>query len=314
LVAEQVAGLAARFLLVWGPWRAWQPGIAWKRVHIHWLWKLGRPNWTASNLTYLLDHFDDFWVGTSLGNAALGLYAKAYEFARYPRRVFANPLTSVLGPVFAAAQNDRLQLSQLFYRSAYFIWRTNLLIAGIASLAMPEFIRYVIGEQWMPMLLTFRLMMIYMVLDSLLLLVNTLILHLGQPVHLQRTAMVQAAVFVPGVIIGSWLWQQDGVALAADVMLLVGAICLVRPLRGVVDVSLRRLLVWPTVIGTCGLLAAHIVGQALAVAPPLGTLLVRLVVFVVISLVGMVFAERCDVLSAATRLLNTLGRRRPLER
>ena len=48
----------------------------------------------------------DVGVGLALGQQALGFYAKAYEFALYPRRVFANPLVTVLGPVFAAAQGE----------------------------------------------------------------------------------------------------------------------------------------------------------------------------------------------------------------
>jgi len=247
LVVERVTGLVTRFILVWGPFRQWKPKVGWDKESARWLWEYGKPVWVASKLGYLLDHFDDFWVGTTLGKLSLGYYAKAYEFAGYPRRVFANPLLSVLGPVFASVQRDRLQLSQLFYRAAYFILRTGFLITGVFALAMPEFIEFIIGPKWMPMLWTFRLMMIYIVLSAPNSLLNTLMLSLGHPAQMRNARIVQALVFVPSVILGSYLWGRNGVAIAADVMLLVGIWRLVRPLRELVDISLARLCIWPCI-------------------------------------------------------------------
>ncbi len=164
LVAEQMSGIGMRFLLTWGPFRQWKPGLGWDRKTARWFWEYGKPTWVASNLSYLLDRFDDFWIGTALGKVPLGLYSRAYEFAHYPRRVLANPLVTVFTPVFARLQDDRLRLSQAFFRSAYIILRSGFLVAGAFGLVMPEFIHYVIGDQWQPMLWTFRLMLVYTVL------------------------------------------------------------------------------------------------------------------------------------------------------
>jgi len=247
LVVERVTGLVTRFILVWGPFRQWKPKVGWDKESARWLWEYGKPVWVASKLGYLLDHFDDFWVGTTLGKLSLGYYAKAYEFARYPRRIFANPLVSVLGPIFASIQHDRLRRSQLFYRAAYFILRTGFLIAGVVGLAMPEFIELVIGPKWMPMLWTFRLMMVYVALDAMVLLVNTVMLYLGRPDHMRNARLIQVLVFVPLVVLGSHLWGRNGVAVAADVMLLVGIWRLGRPLQELLDISFARLCIWPCI-------------------------------------------------------------------
>lgn len=246
LVAEQLSGIGMRFLLSWGPFRQWKPGLGWDAGAARWFWKYGKPTWVASNLSYLLDRFDDFWIGTALGKVSLGLYSRAYEFAHYPRRVLANPLVTVFTPVFARLQGDRLRLSQSFFRSAYIILRSGFLVAGVFGLAMPEFIHYVIGDQWQPMLWTFRLMLIYTALDPILLLVGGLLLAVGRPWELRNATIAQAIFFIPAVILGAWLWDINGVALAADGMLLLGAIWLYRPLRQVVDFSFTRLVVWPS--------------------------------------------------------------------
>ena len=245
LVAEQASGVLARFGMTWLVFRRWWPRLGWDAKTACWFWDYGRPAWGATNLAFLLDRFDDFWVGTALGKTPLGYYSRAYEFARYPRRVVANPLVSVLGPVFARLQGDRLHLSQAFYRAAHVILRSGFLISGAFALVMPEFIQLVIGNQWQPMLLTFRLMLIYTLLDALFMLCANLLLAVGRPQGLQRSRLIQILFFIPAVIAGARLWGINGVALAADGMLAVGFWALYRQIRNVVDFSLFRLGFWP---------------------------------------------------------------------
>lgn len=245
LVAEQVSGAGTRFVLNWGPFRQWRPRFGWNRDAARWLWAYGKPTWVASGLTYLTDTLDDFWTGTALGQVALGYYSKAYELARYPRRVFANPLVGVFAPTFARVQENRTQLSQAFFRSAHVIIRTGFLAAGLFSLVMPEFIRFIIGDKWQPMLWTFRLMLIYTMLDPLLMLAGNLLLATGKPGQVRSVRLVQTLFFVPAVVLGARFWGINGVALAANGMLLVGAWMFYRPLRETVDFSLSRLALWP---------------------------------------------------------------------
>ncbi len=246
LVIEQLSGIGVRFILTWGPFRQWNPRFGWEKQTARWFWEYGRPTWVASNLSYLLDRFGDFWIGTALGKISLGLYSRAYEFAHYPRRVLANPLVTVFTPVFARLQGDRLRLSQAFFRAAYVILRSGFLVAGAFGLAMPEFIQYVIGGKWQPMLWAFRLMLIYTALDPLVMLINNMMLALGRPHEVRNASVIQALFFIPATILGAWLWGINGVALAADGMLVVGALRLYRPLRQVVDFSFARLVIWPT--------------------------------------------------------------------
>jgi O-antigen/teichoic acid export membrane protein len=298
LVAERVTGFVVRCALSWGPFRCWVPRFGWNAAHVRWFWAYGRPTWVASNLGYLLDRFDDFWVGTTLGELALGYYAKAYEFARYPRRILANPLVIVLGPVFAALQGDRLRLSQLFFRSAHLILRSSFFMAGVFALVLPEVIQWVIGAQWWPMLWTFRLMALYVALDSVLLLASTLMAALGRPEQLQKAHLLQALVFVPAVILGGRLWGRNGVAIAADLMLLVGLWRLTAPLREMVDFSLARLWLWPVV----ALLAAGLAGYGVETQLPLGawtTLAFKLAAFgAVFAGLLLAFEGRDDLMAA----------------
>ncbi|MGB9776540.1 MAG: oligosaccharide flippase family protein [Anaerolineae bacterium] len=305
LVAEQLSGIGVRFLLTWGPFRQWKPGLGWDRKTARWFWEYGRPTWVASNLSYLLDRFDDFWIGTALGKVPLGLYSRAYEFAHYPRRVLANPLVTVFTPVFARLQNDRLRLSQAFFRSAYIILRSGFLVAGAFGLVMPEFIHYVIGDKWLPMLWTFRLMLIYTVLDPILLLVGGLLLAVGRPRDLRNATVAQTVFFIPAVILGAYLWGINGVALAADGMLLIGAVRLYRPLRQVVDFSFSRLVAWPA-LALAVAWGGGFLAEVFAWGAPIQALALKLGIFGLLFGGFLLGVERADLLAGMQELRRTI--------
>jgi O-antigen/teichoic acid export membrane protein len=305
LVAEQLSGIGVRFLLTWGPFRQWKPGLGWDRKIARWFWEYGRPTWVASNLSYLLDRFDDFWIGTALGKVPLGLYSRAYEFAHYPRRVLANPLVTVFTPVFARLQNDRLRLSQAFFRSAYIILRSGFLVAGAFGLVMPEFIHYVIGDKWLPMLWTFRLMLIYTVLDPILLLVGGLLLAVGRPRDLRNATVAQTVFFIPAVILGAYLWGINGVALAADGMLLIGAVRLYRPLRQVVDFSFSRLVAWPA-LALAVAWGGGFLAEVFAWGAPIQALALKLGIFGLLFGGFLLGVERADLLAGMQELRRTI--------
>ena len=91
VVGEFAAGVLARFAVLHFRIRPFRPQLGWDRGSAAWFWRYGKSVWMNSNLAYVLDNFDDFWVGTTLGKLSFGWYSKAYDFSRYPRRVVANP-------------------------------------------------------------------------------------------------------------------------------------------------------------------------------------------------------------------------------
>jgi O-antigen/teichoic acid export membrane protein len=212
---------------------------------------------------------------------------------------------TVLLPLFARASGDRLLLSRLFYRSMYLLLRLGLLIGGAFALVLPEFIHVVIGDQWLPMLWTFRLMLIYTSLDGPVMLASNLLIAAGRPQALRQASLAQAAFFVPAVIAATRWVGINGVALAADGMLLVGAWRLYRALRSVVDFSLHGLVLWPL----CALVLAwgggiYVEATAhMALGPALA---LKLGVFVTLFLGILFAAEREDVIRGLRWFIGTL--------
>lgn len=292
LVAEQASGAAVRLVMNWLVYRRWPLRLRWDPAVARRLWEYGRHMWTAGVLSFLNDRFDDFWIGTVLGQVALGFYSRAYEFVHYPRRIAVNPLIHIMISTFARLQGDRLRLSQAFFRSAHLVLCANFLVSTCFGLVIPEFVVLVIGSQWTPVILTFRLMVLYAFLDAVILVGQALVQACGQPRLLATAMLVQTVIFIPAVIIGAWWGGINGVALAADSMMLIGAVVLYRGVRRLVDFSWSKLVVWPLIATTIGATAAasleitRVVGDAWWIA------VLKLVAFTFLYGAVLIAAER----------------------
>lgn len=247
IVAELASGMLSRAIAVWLIYRAWRPRLGWNGQIARWFWNYGSKIWVGTNVTFLLDRFDDWWVGTYLGADPLGFYSRAYEFARYPRKAIANPVLSVFYPAFAQLQDDRQRLSRAFFRPTSLMVRAGALFSLILILIAPEFIQLLLGERWLPMVFTFQLMIVYTLLDPLLVAASNLLAATGYPGKIAKTRVIQALIFIPAVVILGPRLGIEGVALAADLMVFVGAVLLFWHTREVVNYSQRTLWFWPSV-------------------------------------------------------------------
>jgi O-antigen/teichoic acid export membrane protein len=310
VVGDFAAGVLARFALIHFRIRPYRPRLGWDRTAAGWFWRYGRSVWMNSNLGYVLDNFDDFWVGTSLGKISYGWYSKAYEFSRYPRRVVANPILSVFFPTFAFLQGDRTRLSRAFFRAASLIVRLGGLLALLAAIAAPEVFRLFLPEAWQPMRPAFQLMIVYTFLDPLYLAVRRLLLATGRPGVITRAGWVQLAFFIPAVILGARWWGIMGVALAADLMVLVGVVLLFRAARRVVDYSPAILWLKPAVAvaGITGLAIAA--AQSLDGVPDPWVLAGKLILIPALYM-GFLYAVEREQLLAGVRMIRGLLRPSP---
>lgn len=246
LVGEYISGVIVATLVVWIVVRPWHPEMKFDKKLFAWYLNYGKFVFTTLGLERVLDEFDDFWIGTRSGSLALGYYSKAYELALYPRRVISEPIANVVLPVFAKLQDNRLQLSQAYFRFSSLVTRVAFLLAGPFVLAANEFVHFFLGAKWMPMVATFSLMVVYVLLDPLLIVGANLVQAVGRPDFWTRARLIQGVFFVPAVIIGNWAWGINGVALATDIGLLIGLILLFSRNRELVDVSFKRMFGLPT--------------------------------------------------------------------
>jgi len=230
-------------LYVWRP--VWCPRLTWQPKIMRYFISFGSRNFIAEALQYALDRVDDLWVGSYLGNTAMGLYSRAYTFAGYPRTILAAPINTVSIGTYAELKDARKRLSQAFFRINAFLVRSGFFVAGLFALVAPEFIRLALGAKWLPMLNVFRLMLVYTMFDPFKLTVANLLVAVGEPEKIARIRLIQLIVLLIGLFLLGPSWDIAGVALAVDAMLVVGIVGLLWQVRNYVDFSFPRLFVAP---------------------------------------------------------------------
>jgi O-antigen/teichoic acid export membrane protein len=246
LVVERASGSLARALVVWTAPSVQRTRLGWDKTLARQYLTFGLSIWIGRNLAYIINRFDDFWIGRVLGQTALGLYSRAYTLASYPRQVVAAPILTVFLPTYARLQDDQLRLSRAFFRATSLMVRLSGWVSLVLVLAAPELIELGPGPQWLPALRAFQLMIVYVVLTPLNMGAINLLISTGNPDIIIRIRAVQAVVFIPAVVGFAALFADIiGVALAADLVAFCGTLLFFYQVRRIVDFSPHALWTWP---------------------------------------------------------------------
>jgi PST family polysaccharide transporter len=256
LVAEQAVGPMVRWLGFWLFIRPWKPSFRFSLAEAQAQIRFGAHLVYSNLLGILLDRFDDFWTGSALGTTALGYYSRAYELAQYPERVLATPITNVFFTTYAAVQENALELSKAFFRSSSFLIRAGLWMAVGLLAGAPELVEILFGRVWLPIVPVFRLMLVYLVLSPIYNNASYLVIGAGRPHVLTNVRLLQAGLFVLAVIAFAYLWGINGVAIAADLMMLTGTVILYGYSRRITQFSMKEMFFWPTVAALLAAAAA----------------------------------------------------------
>jgi len=246
LLTGEIVGAGVSLLMYYG-WRpVWRPRFSFDKRIIRYFFDFGKRNVLNSILNKALDLIDDIWVGFFLGQTATGFYNKAYSFAVYPRRIFANPINLVIGGAYAELKGKRDRLSELFSLVNTLLIRSSFFLGGFLVLIAPEFIFVLLGDKWLPMLTTFRLMLIFTLFDPLKSTISSVIsLAGGQPQLVVKARFIQLTIMIVGIFTLGPLLGINGVAIAVDLMLVVGIVILFLQARPFVDYSIRELFAIP---------------------------------------------------------------------
>ncbi len=295
LATNVVAGiLSILFLYLYRP--VWIPRFNFSSSLLRRFLHFGSRNVWVDFLQVALDRLDDLWTVIYLGTYQMGLYSRAYTFAAYPRRILEGTANSVAMGVYAELSDERQKLSEAFFRINALLVRVGFLIAGALALIAPEFIHLVLGDKWLPFLQAFRLMLIFTMLDPIKLTVSHLFVALGMPEKVVRIRLVQLAVLVIGLFSLGTIWGISGVALAVDLMLVVGIVLMLRQARKFVDFSARKLFQAPSIaLMISGILTYSALRLPHALDSDWHSALVKFTVFVPTYLGLLFWQERRDI-------------------
>ena len=245
LLVYPVVSVAWSFVLLFLIRPVWRPRWLWDRAAIRYYLNFGLRGMPGQVLGVALDHVDDLWTYVFLGDLAAGFYTRSYRFAVYPGIVLAEPVSMVTSATYAELKDDRARRSQTFFRVNALLIRSGFLLGGWFSVVAPELISIFLGEKWLPWVSAFRLMLVLSVLNPIKVTVSSVLVSQGKPEQVSLVRLIQLGVMLVGLFGLGFRLNIEGVALAVDLMLVVGMGLVFRLVRPYVDVSYTRLFLLP---------------------------------------------------------------------
>lgn len=115
----------------------------------------------GSIANYIRNEGDDHFVGWLLASSSLGIYQMAYRLSNAPATEVTHVISSVTFPAYSEMQDDLQELRAAFYKTVRIAaFLVAPMAIGIAVVA-PTFVRAVLGEQWMPMVVPMQILALY---------------------------------------------------------------------------------------------------------------------------------------------------------
>ena len=240
LATDITSALVAVILFyLWKP--VWKARLGWSAEIVRAFLHFGKRNVWANFLQSVLDRIDDQWTRIFLGSEAMGFYSRAYTVASYPRLILASPVNEVALGVYAELKDQRAALSQAFVRINGLLVRFGFLMGGALALIAPEFIRILLGDKWLPSLIPLRLLLVFTLLNPIKITLGNLFVAVGAPEKAAWARLLQLPILLIGLFTLGQRANIVGVAIAVDIMLLVGIGLMLLSARQYVDFSVLRL-------------------------------------------------------------------------
>ena len=168
---------------------------------------LGQVSW------WIYSNADFAIAGRVLGQAVMGSYLLAWEFASLPVEKITNIVGRVTPAYFAALQNDRAGLRRHLLNLTEGIATMTLPASWGIALVAEDFVRVVLGDKWLPAVAPLQILCFYVSLRSVVTLLPQVLTAIGEARWSARVGMMFVAVMPLAFLIGS-RWGAVGIATA----------------------------------------------------------------------------------------------------
>jgi len=122
--------------------------LATKRVHYVYLWSFGSRVSAVGFLEFLSTNIDTLAVGRFLGDAALGMYNRAYNLAYLPAYQVMQGMTRVLQSSFSRTQKEAERLRRGYLSAVLVLAAVAIPLSWGIAAASTEIVAVFLGSRW----------------------------------------------------------------------------------------------------------------------------------------------------------------------
>ncbi len=191
----------------------WRPKFTFSIEKIKPLLRFGIPMTGSKFLTYVLQNADYFIVGKFLGGQLLGFYYMAFNLSTKPISQLSTIISEVNFPVFSKIQDSADESKKYFFKSTTYV--SLIVFPALIGLFLVAdgFVETVLGEKWLPMVLSFKILSIAGIFRSMQFVISPLLYGMGRADTMFKFSLVSSIVLVFAFTVGV-RFGIEGVAFA----------------------------------------------------------------------------------------------------
>jgi O-antigen/teichoic acid export membrane protein len=178
------------------------------------LFGFGKHVFVAGVLIFLITQGDDALVGKVLGMGALGFYVLAYSLSNMPATSITHVISSVSFPAYSKLQDDYDRLGSAYVKILRFTALLSIPLAGFIFILGPDFVKFVYGQEWTPMIPALLIMCFLGLFRSLVSTIGPVFMAIGKPYISNKIIFGQLIVLAVSIYPLTELYGIAGAALS----------------------------------------------------------------------------------------------------
>jgi O-antigen/teichoic acid export membrane protein len=202
----------------------YRPGFNFDLKKAKELFEFGGWIFVSSILVFLLTQGDDALVGKVLGVTALGFYTMAYRFSNLPATEIAHVVSRVTFPAYSKLQNEQQKLKEAYLKVLEAVIFISIPLAGVMFILAPEVTKIFLGEKWIPMVPTMRVLCIFGAVRSIQNTYGALYAGVGKPNLVAKVGGIELAVLIAIIYPLTVRWNIFGTALSTVIAITVSSV------------------------------------------------------------------------------------------
>jgi teichuronic acid exporter len=295
----------------------WQPRLVWDAEEFWKQWRLGWTLWTTGLFGKITFQFDDFLVGTlnlpripvwkGAGLEPEGLYSKAYNTGKMPMDVAAGMIGSIALSLYAESASRGREVLVAVYRQLTWLLTWIIFFSSAVGFVIAGDIIYILGDQWVPMVPLFQLMILFVVGRPLFQNNSQLLLAMRAESDFQRVMLAQAIFLLIICPLAVYLAGAAGASIAVSGMSIIGFYMSERYVANHLEYSAWKIYIVPGIAAVIAIALSFVLTPYF---PPNNWLaaVIKGVISLVVFGAALLLFERTTALEAIRTLRNGLKR------
>ena len=199
----------------------WRPTTGLHRAALGELYQFGRWVVLGNIFGFLSLQLDNISVGRLLGAPTLGLYEMAFRMSQLSATLISQTASTTAFPALSSVSDKREDFRALYLRMVWILISFNFVVSGLLMLAALWLITMILGDRWIGILMTVRLLSVAGFLRSIVTVASRMFSTAGHPrydavINAARLVALASALY-PCIR----LWGMEGEAIAVNISMAV---------------------------------------------------------------------------------------------